>query len=158
TSNHLDALKIDNADRRWLVVETQAKQREPEYYERLWAHIDSEADLAAVKWVLRHRGGELDPKGEAPLTGGKRERVEQALPDEEAYLLELFEDGEAPFDFDLVRRTDLIDAVQERFPGAHKDLLGRITSLLKGRIGAVRHTRDTTPDNGRPKWRLWSVR
>ncbi len=57
----------------------------------------------------------------------------------------------------LVRFNDIIDAVQGRFPGHHKDLMGRITSLLKGRFGAVRHTRDTTP-NGRPKWRLWSVR
>ncbi len=158
TSNHLDALKIDNADRRWLVVETQAKQREPEYYEALWAHIDSEADLAAVKWMLQNRDVKLNPKGKAPVTVAKREMVEQALPDEEAFLLELFEEGEAPFDFDLVRTTDLIDAVQARFPGSHKDLMGRITSLLKGRIGAVRHTRDTSPGNGRPKWRLWSVR
>ena len=158
TSNHLDALKVDNADRRWLVVETKAAQREPEYYDRLWAHINSEDDLAAVAWMLQHREVKLNPMGKAPVTNAKREMVEQALQDDEAFLLELFDEGEEPFDFDLVRINDIIDVVQQRFPGHHKDLMGRITSLLKGRFGAIRHTRDTTPNNGRPKWRLWSVR
>lgn len=158
TSNHFDALKVDNADRRWLVVETRAKQREPEYYDALWAHIASPEDLGAVKWMLQHRKVKLNPKGKAPVTTAKRDMVEQALPDEEAYLVELFEEGEEPFNFDLVRTSDLITAVQERFGKNQRNLMGHITAVLKGRIGAVRHTRDTTPGNGRPKWRLWSVR
>lgn len=158
TSNHFDALKVDNADRRWLVVETQAQQREPEYYDALWAHIASAEDLGAVKWMLQHREVKLNPKGKAPLTTAKTEMVEQALADEEAYIMECFEEGAAPFDFDLVRRDDLVTLVQQRFPGHARNIMGRIAALLKGRLNAVKHTRNTSVGDGRPKFHLWSVR
>ena len=61
-------------------------------------------------------------------------------------------------DFDLVRRDDLVVAVQRHLRGTHKDLLGRMTTLLKERIGAVQQKRATNMSGKRPAYQLWSVR
>ena len=158
TSNHANALLLENEDRRWLVLHSTAEKADPEYYAGLVAHIDSDSDVAAVKWYLQHRKVSLNPKGAAPVTAAKQEMKEQSLPDAEAYVMELFNEGSWPFNFDLVRRDDLVIAVQRHLRGTHKDLLGRMTSLLKERIGAVPQKRATNMSGGRPSYQLWSVR
>jgi hypothetical protein len=157
TSNHANALLLENEDRRWLVLNSTAEKREPEYYAAVVAHIESDEDVAAVKWYLRHREVKLNPKGAAPITRAKQEMKEQSLPDAEAYVMELFNEGSWPFDFDLVRRDDLVVAVQRHLRGTHKDLLGRMTTVLKERIGAVQQKRATNM-GGRKAYQLWSVR
>jgi hypothetical protein len=158
TSNYPDAVKLENEDRRYLVLQTEAKPRDDAYYTSLVDHIESADGAAAVKHYLLNRDVQLNPKGRAPVTMAKQQMKEQSLQDEEAYVLQLFDEGEAPFDFDLLRINDIIDAVQSRFGGHHKNLMGRMTTLLKDRIGAVKHTRNTTPGNGQKKYHLWSVR
>ena len=111
-TNYPDALKVENEDRRWLIVESPVEPTTPEYYAELFAHLENDEDIAAVKQFLQNRDVELNPKGRAPMSAAKAEMVEQALSNEEAFLLERFETGAEPFDFDLVRRDDLIDAVK----------------------------------------------
>jgi hypothetical protein len=157
-SNYSDALKVDDGDRRWLIVEAPVKPRSPDYYSGLFGHVDNDDDVAAVKHFLQNRLVGLNPKGRAPETAAKVEMIEQGLPDEEAYVLNLFEAEEPPFDFGLVRLEEVVTAAQQKFRGYRGNLMSRMTSLLKDRIGAVRQTRNTTPGDGRPKWHLWSVR
>ncbi len=157
-SNHADALQIENFDRRWFIAESPVEPRSPEYYDRLYQHVIDREGVAAVKYFLQHRKVTMNPKGRAPITQAKIEMAEKSLPDDEAYLMELFEEGEAPFDFDLLRRDDIVQAVRARFPHPGRNLLGRIDTLLKDRIGAVRHNHTKNSSDGRKKYRLWSVR
>src|SRR5690606_27039823 len=48
TSNHSDALLLENTDRRWLVLHGTEIKGSPEYYQQLVDHIDSEDGPAAV--------------------------------------------------------------------------------------------------------------
>ena len=72
-TNHRDALRIENGDRRWLVIFSPAKPGEQAYYDRLFERIASEDGPAAVKHALLERRVTINPKGRAPQTGAKEE-------------------------------------------------------------------------------------
>ncbi len=76
----------------------------------------------------------------------------------EPYLLDLFEGSEAPFDFDLVRVDDLVQAVPAKLSGKSSSLRSRLSKFLKEELGAVAHTRHTKQHASRPPWQLWSLR
>ncbi|MQW64884.1 hypothetical protein GHK33_20255, partial [Sinorhizobium meliloti] len=154
-TNHSDALPIENGDRRWLVVFSPAKKREPSYYGRLFRFLE-DGGAAHVKHWLMSREVKLDPCGVAPWTAGKSEMLESSRGDAEHYLLDLFESRETPFDFDLVRLEDVIEAVPPAYRG--RAVRARIVKFLKEEIGAEQHLRYTKQEKGRPAHRLWSIR
>lgn len=77
--------------------------------------------------------------------------------DAETYLLDLFDACSLPFDFDLVRLDDLVEAVPASLRG-RSSLRARVSKLLRDEIGAVDHVRYTKGDKDRPAVQLWSVR
>jgi len=155
-TNHDDALKIEHGDRRWLVVFSPAVKKEPTYYARLFAFL-ADGGAAHVKHWLLHRHVTLNGHGVAPATSGKETMRRMSMGDAEAFLLELYEADQAPFDFDLVRVDDLVQAVPQRLSG-RTSLRSRLAKFLKEEVGAVAHTRHTKQHPGRPSWQLWSLR
>jgi hypothetical protein len=93
----------------------------------------------------------------APATVGKEAMRRLGMGDAEAFLLDLFESGEPPFDFDLVRLDDLVDVVPAALRG-RSSLRARLSKWLKEEIGAVDQSRYTKADRNRPAYQLWSVR
>jgi hypothetical protein len=157
-TNHPDAVRIENSDRRWLIVGTPAEPKEQSYYDVLFdKHIKSDAGPAAVKHFLLGRTVKLNSKGRAPATNAKIQMHELSLDDVEACAVELFESRTHPFDFDLLRREDLMSAIRLRVPGTHKNLQAKTSKLLRERFGAVDQSRYTNSD-GRPHYRLWSIK
>jgi len=154
-TNHEDALPIEHGDRRWLVVFSPAVKRDEAYYRRLFGYLDGGA--AFVKHWLAERKVTLKPHGVAPATVGKEAMRRLGMGDAEAFLLDLFESGEPPFDFDLVRLDDLVDVVPVALRG-RSSLRARLSKWLKGEIGAVDQSRYTKADRNRPAYQLWSVR
>ncbi len=140
-TNYPDALKVENDDRRWFIAESPVEPRGTDYYDALFAHVRSNADVAAVKHMLQHRKVRLDPKARAPATDAKREMIEHAMRDEEAFLMELLEEGRHPFDIDLVRRDDLLIALKERFGSLKSGSYSLVAGLLKTRISHSRRGR-----------------
>ncbi|CAM5354782.1 hypothetical protein ATER59S_01322 [Aquamicrobium terrae] len=155
-TNHDDALKIEHGDRRWLVVFSPAVKKEPAYYARLFAFL-ADGGAAHVKHWLLHRHVTLNGHGVAPATSGKETMRRMSMGDAEAFLLELYEADQTPFDFDLVRVDDLVQAVPQRLSG-RTSLRSRLAKFLKEEVGAVAHTRHTKQHPGRPSWQLWSLR
>ncbi len=155
-TNHDDALKIEHGDRRWLVVFSPATKQEPDYYDRLFAYLEH-GGAAFVKHWLMQRRIVLNGHGVAPATSGKETMRRMAMGDAEAFLLDLHEANEAPFDFDLVRVDDLVQAVPARLSG-RSSLRSRLAKFLKEELGAVAHTRYTKQSANRPSWQLWSLR
>lgn len=155
-TNHDDALPIEHGDRRWLVVFSPAKKHEEAYYRRLFGYLDG-GGAAHVKYWLANRRVALNPRGVAPSTEGKETMRRLGMGDAKAYLLEMFEAASAPFDFDLVRLDEVVDAVPSALRG-RTNLRARVSKLLKNELGAVEHTRYTKADRNRPAMQLWSVR
>lgn len=155
-TNHEDALKIEHGDRRWLVVFSPAVKKEPEYYARLFGYLEH-GGAAFLKHWLMQRQIVLNGHGVAPATSGKETMRRMSMGDAEAHLLDLYDGNEAPFDFDLVRVDDLVQAVPAKLSGK-SSLRSRLSKLLKEEVGAVAHTRYTKQHANRPPWQLWSLR
>jgi hypothetical protein len=155
-TNHEDALKIEHGDRRWLVVFSPAVKKEAAYYERLFGYL-ADGGASFVKHWLLQRQIVLDGHGVAPATSGKETMRRMSMGDAESFLLDLYEGSEAPFDFDLVRVDDLVQAVPAKLSGK-SSLRSRLSKFLKEEVGAVAHTRYTKQHANRPPWQLWSLR
>ncbi|ABE63309.1 hypothetical protein Nham_2527 [Nitrobacter hamburgensis X14] len=155
-TNHEDALPIEHGDRRWLVVFSPARPRDSAYYQGLFEFLDGDGAAYVKHWLLKRKVG-LNPHGVAPFTAGKEAMRRLSIGDAEAYLLELFEERQPPFDFDLVRVDELVDAVPSALRG-RSNLRARVSKFLKDEIGAVSHARYTKADRQRPAYQLWSVR
>lgn len=155
-TNHEDALPIEHGDRRWLVVFSPAVKRDEAYYRRLFSYL-GDGGAAFVKHWLAERRVALNPHGVAPATVGKEAMRRLGMGDAEAFLLDLFESGGPPFDFDLVRLDDLVDVVPSALRG-RSSLRARLSKWLKEEIGAVDQSRYTKADRNRPAYQLWSVR
>jgi len=160
-TNHSDALRLEHGDRRWAVVYSPAKAREPEYYDVLFKYIDSDEGAAAVKHFLMTREVQLDPKDHAPATSAKEEMRALSMSEAEQYLLDLFDAGEHPFDFDLVRFGDvmakLATAIQQREISC-KNPRHTVTKFMRDTIGAVQPPRLTKSDSNGLNYRLWVTR
>ena len=155
-ANHEDALPIEHGDRRWLVVFSPARPRDGAYYRGLFDFLDGDGSSYVKHWLLKRKVG-LNPHGVAPFTAGKEAMRRLSIGDAEAYLLELFEERQPPFDFDLVRVDELVDAVPSALRG-RSNLRARVSKFLKEEIGAVSHARYTKADRQRPAYQLWSIR
>ncbi|MFG1420007.1 DUF5906 domain-containing protein, partial [Xanthobacter sp. V0B-10] len=155
-TNHEDALPIEHGDRRWLVVFSPAAKKDAAYYERLFGYLDGGGAAFVKHWLLQ-RDVALNGHGVAPATSGKETMRRLSMGDAEAYLLDLYEAGEEPFEFDLVRVDDLVNAVPAKLAG-RSSLRARLAKLLKEEFGGVAHTRHTKQHPNRPPWQLWSLR
>lgn len=155
-TNHEDALKIEHGDRRWLVVFSPAAKKEAAYYDSLFGYLDSGGAAFVKHWLLQ-RQTVLNGRGVAPPTSGKETMRRLSMGDAETYLLELYECGQRPFDFDLVRVEDLVGFVPPAFRG-RGNLSSKLSKFLKEELGAVKHTRYTKRHSNRQPYQLWSLR
>ncbi len=156
-TNHSDALPVEDGDRRWLIVFSPAKRRDAAYYDRLFNFMDRDGGAAFVKHWLLERKVKLDGRGVAPWTDGKAQMLEQSRGDLEHFLMARFEEGAAPFDFDLVRLEDVTDVVPASCRG-RGSIRSRVVRFLREEIGAEKHSRVTNTKSGRPAYQLWSIR
>ncbi|MDT3684753.1 MAG: bifunctional DNA primase/polymerase [Pseudorhodoplanes sp.] len=156
-TNHEDALPIERGDRRWLVAFSPAAKKDDAYYENLFGFLEGNGASFVKHWLLERKVA-LNPRGVAPSTSGKEAMRRLSLGDAEDYLLNLFEEEQMPFNFDLLRLDDLVDAVPISMRG-RTNLRARVSKLLKEEIGAVGHGRYTKGGRKhRPAYQLWSVR
>ncbi|MBO6805087.1 MAG: PriCT-2 domain-containing protein, partial [Thalassospira sp.] len=157
-TNHMNALPIENGDRRWLVVSSPADPRPAAYYDELFAHISSDEGPAAVKHMLLERHVGLDPKGRAPATDAKEAMRRHSMGDVEENLLSLFEIEAPPFHFDLVRVEDVEHIAADPRGPKPKNLRSRVLRFMQSELHAEKHSRYTKNDGRLPAYHLWSVR
>jgi hypothetical protein len=147
------AIPLDNTDRRYLVVRTDATPRDVAYYDRLYATLKDPAAVAAVAWDLAHR----DLKGytgqqRAPLTSAKSEMIEAGLSDLEHWMAE--HAGEPPLNGRLVCIDDVINILPKRLERTQR-LGNTIASVLKHRFKGVRLGQHMLSDKTRVS--LWAI-
>lgn len=137
-TNNDAALKIDNADRRYLVVRTDAKPRnraeygpdfDPKYYARLYALLKDRAAIAAIANELMTRDlGDYNAQGSAPETDAKGDMIESGLTDLETWMMENRDNY--PLNAKLIQIQDVIDVLPKRLDHAPR-LAQAIASILK---------------------------
>jgi hypothetical protein len=89
-SQHFDALPLERADRRVIVVSNPTERRPPDYYRRLYALLDDVRFVGAVAaWMARRDIQAFNPSEPAPENAAKSAAIEANLGDIERALIAL---------------------------------------------------------------------
>lgn len=150
-TNHKNAMRLEEGDRRWLVIFSPAEPRDPDYYERLWDFIESKEGPAAWKYRLEQHKPKLNPKARAPLTAAKVEMREASMTDVESTVAEWFASKTGPLRHELFRFEDVWGELDKSMR-PHKATLAM---ALKA-AGCVQHNRQNNANL--PQIILWSVK
>jgi hypothetical protein len=109
-SNFMDALPIDDADRRIRVAYNPTESRDPVYYRDLYETRRDRSFVASVTRMLQERDlSAFNPGLPAPMTEAKRSVVQFLESDEKRAISELFADWPA----DLIGLSDVREHVSE---------------------------------------------
>lgn len=153
-TNHRDALHMDPSDRRWLVVFSPAIRKDDDYYARIWQFLEGDGPSFVAHW-LKQRDVQLNPKSVPPMTEGKAQMHSLSLTEAERHLVEMFEDRSAPFDFDLVRVDDIIEAIPAEYQ--QRGMRNQVGRWLSDHVRAQKLGR-FTKTSSRRSFQLWAVR
>ncbi len=137
-TNYRNAVQVDFDDRRYFVVFSPAETKPEDYYCRLFSYFDGEGPSNVAHWLLSRDISGFSAKGRAPTTAAKVEMRRETMGDAERCLAELFEVGDAPFDFDLVSVEDIRDYVPEPIARNTPRLGNIIGGFLREEAGAVK--------------------
>lgn len=133
-TNNDAAVSLENGERRYLVVRTDAMPRSEEYYTTLYARLKDRTDMAAVAYSLFARDvSKYDGRGKAPLTSAKEDMVDAGLSDLEHWMID--NGGSYPLNGRVIAVQDIVDLLPNRL-----SRLGRInaavSTVLKNRFRA----------------------
>ncbi len=113
TTNHTKALPLMKGDRRICVLKCTAQRKDDAYYTRLinWMENEGPGLLAGVlaQWVFP---AGWDPYAPAPQTDAAKFMQEEAQSSLDSLLVEMIEEGMAPFDLDGGKPMDLLVQLQ----------------------------------------------
>jgi hypothetical protein len=152
-SNHIDALPLEDSDRRWLVVRTDAVKQDFDFYNPIFATLRDPAALAAVAYELQHRKvDKYDGREAAPMNEAKAEMIQNTMSEVDGWMLE--HAGEVPLCRHLVTIQDVIDALPKRLEKTQR-LSNVIGSCLRRKFRGVDIGQQRCPDNTRK--RLWAI-
>lgn len=101
-TNHWDALPLDQGERRFFVVGTDADRREIAYYDQLWSWTERNYGVV-LNWLLKRDLSKFNPNARPPMTAAKREMTASARPVVEGEIARMIAEYEPPFDRDLVK-------------------------------------------------------
>jgi len=106
-SNSADALRLENGDRRYFVISSEAEPRPPEYYEALFGWVTANAGIF-LHWLQNYDLRNFNPNKPPPMTEGKRRMIEASLPPLDSVLSELIATRSPPFATDLVDVQEVV--------------------------------------------------
>lgn len=112
-TNHRDALKLDDDDRRYFVIASDRAPNGQEYYKTFfdWAY----ANLGVIlHWLESRDLSAFDPNRRPPMTAGKSQMIELSKDPKRQVVEQLILDCEPPFEHDLIE-----------LPKVHAFLIGR---------------------------------
>ena len=103
TTNHEDALLLDQYDQRYCIIQIPVKRNTDDYYRRLYAFLDS-PDCAGIlmNYFLKVKLEKFNPKGTAPMTQQKQIAIEASRTALEQFVYGRTEEKAYPFNMDIV--------------------------------------------------------
>jgi hypothetical protein len=130
-TNHKDAIILDEDDRRYFVVHSDAKIQKEKYYDELWDWTRKPEGIGAIYHNLLQRDlSQFNPKSHAPMTKAKQEIIRGSLTDLQAWITEGVENEVWPFHTDLICPKHIVEAISSSDNLRH---LGRVSTQLLGR-------------------------
>ena len=172
-SNHPDALPIDEYDRRWMVIETNAQPQDSAYYDRLFEGVPKARGMKplnpdmvpAILYELKNRDIKafpfIDKYGNAipydgysrpPETKAKTNMIELARTDAETWLIENM--GNIPMRRNVIQISDIVEAMPPAIQRTPRLASSVIPNFLRDKMGGVRHFEQVRLNDGR-KVRVW---
>lgn len=102
-TNHGDALKIDDDDRRYGVLKSEAMAQDSIYYDRLWSWAKKpESASALLHYFLNRDISHFKPHARAPKTKAKQEMIDANRTPLEQWVISSINDNSWPFNRNLV--------------------------------------------------------
>lgn len=130
------AISLDQTDRRYLVVRTDAEPRSETYYDGLYARLLDPASIAAVAFMLMNRDvGAYNGQGKAPITDAKREMISAGLSDLEHHMMD--NEGSWPLSGRVIQVKDVLDTMPNRLVGKSSRAHANVMGILRKRYKAV---------------------
>lgn len=141
-TNSNKPMAIEHDDRRLFVCKVDAPKREDAYYKRLVDVGLSESSVAAFKhFLLEFDLSDFDANAAPPRTEAKEELIRASASVPEQIIMELRENGSAPFNRPVYLAEDVAWAVEERLK--RPVTAQQITPILK-RLGDRKRARKTS--------------
>lgn len=132
TTNHEDPIYVEEGDRRWWFYRSPAEPRSPEYYFALEQWTAENA--GAIKGYLSKVDlNGFNPNAAPPITKDKERLIRASLPPVEWFLKERRDDGNYPFDRELVQLDQLFAFVRETVPAASIQQVVRVLGQMGAR-------------------------
>lgn len=130
------AISLDDSDRRYLVVRTDAEPRDEDYYKVLYARLNDPANVAAVAFSLLSRDvGKYDGRSKAPITEAKRQMISAGLSDLEHFMMDT--EGSWPLSGRVIQVKDVLDIMPNRLVGKSSRAHANVMTVLKKRYNGV---------------------
>jgi hypothetical protein len=135
-SNKLDAIALDDTDRRYAVAETNVKPKDKAYYCRLYDLLDDPAALAAIKHQLLNRKlGDYTAAGAAPFTDAKAAMIEEGASDLQSFMVS--QQATPPFSYRLVTLNEIVEAIPRQYWPRGGKLLSPVKDVLRRRYDGI---------------------
>jgi hypothetical protein len=148
------AISLEDSDRRYLVLRTDADPRSEEYYTTLYRKLEDPAAVAAVAYALMKRDlGAYDGRGKAPFTEAKRQMINAGLSDLEHHMMD--NQGTWPLNGRVIQVKDVMDTMPNRLTGKSGRAHATIAAVLRKRYRGVEVGRFKLKDGSQA--RLWVI-
>jgi hypothetical protein len=155
-SNHEDALKIDNQDRRYFIVIGDGSPMPSSYYDYLWSWEEQHRGVI-LDWLLSRDLSGFNPDAPPPITEGKRRMVEASRDETEVLIAELIEARLSPFERDLVELKSIHNMIQEKSSGS-KPTRPMIMRALRANGAADLQQKKGIINGVETRKSLWAIR
>jgi hypothetical protein len=127
TSNHSDAVFLEDTDRRFFIHEVEGKPREDRFYQEFMEWLNSDGPSALFHHLLHLDCTGFNPQGHAPMTASKRDMTEQGRSLTDAWAARLADDpdsvlhfGGAKLPYSLFRIEEILTLFRQQNPeGQH---------------------------------------
>lgn len=113
-SNHDDAAMLEDGDRRYFVFKSHAEPKDEAYYEWYFRWLENDGAAALAHFFLKRDLSKYNPNKPAPKTIAKEEIVRDSRTAHDAYLFDLFETEQIPFDRDVVVASEIVEYANDR--------------------------------------------
>ena len=106
-SNYKKCINLSEGERRWSVSHSNAQKQPDEYYDQLFASIETEGPAFMYYLMYEHDLGDFNPNAAPPMTEAKADLIHRSFTPIRAALIDLIEAGSRPFHKDIVSSAEL---------------------------------------------------
>jgi hypothetical protein len=154
-TNSRDALRPDDSDRRYLIIETMVTPKPDAYYFPLFDILDNDDALAAIKWQLEKRDlTGYDAQARAPVTVAKATMTAEASGDVEQWMIE--HAGNAPLCYKLVTVAEIMDKLPRYLQGRRSR--SEVRDVLRRKFNGIAAESPIRPDGKKgDQVRVWAI-